>query len=269
MEDNTSGTTRSTKVDGQMCPTKEFEGVLPISEDEDELRLRISLLEPRGGTAIFTGAKWGISLLDPSIRPVIQNVDTVAAIHRETRPLDYPDATAEAEAKAPSYTFMVLMTDSQKSNVAGNSPRYDEGSEMRRLFDSDPTQHLTWIRNRSDDRLTSSQRQFKYYLRELAPHGPSNADPFSGGGAFFNVINTNVQDETEADRLSKGMCRTAKARDIVVYGIAAGATSNGETLMNCCASELKGIYYKQTSGADLDNIHAAVAEQLIDLRLTH
>lgn len=263
--DSNSGTTRSTKMDSPMCPSEEFEGILPVSEDEDELRRRISLLEPRGGTAIFTGAKWGISLLDPSMRTIIEDVDTVASEHQGVRPVDYITEDGSLGG-APAYKFMVLITDGQNSPVARTNPVVDRGSQIRRLLDTYPTQHMTWVRGRRNDQLNSEQRQLKGILENLRPPGPNNNDPFAGG--FNNIIDTEVETAAYADRLLKGMCRAAKARDIVVYTIAAGATSNGETLMSYCASEPKAIHYRRTSGADLDNILAAVAEQITDLRLT-
>ena len=49
-----------------VCPRQAYERVRPISQDAVSLKDQIDQLQPRAGTAIYMGVKWGAALLDPS-----------------------------------------------------------------------------------------------------------------------------------------------------------------------------------------------------------
>lgn len=99
------------------CPKRDFEEIAAFSQDAAVLKARINQFQPRANTAIHLGMKWGVAMLDPSFRPITQNlaVDPVFAV----RPAEYSDTE--------TLKTIILMTDGENvptvriaSNVYAN-----------------------------------------------------------------------------------------------------------------------------------------------------
>ncbi|WP_428543754.1 hypothetical protein [Profundibacter sp.] len=58
------------------CPTASDRQILPLSGNRTALRNYIDALTPRGNTSTEMGIKWGAALLDPSMRPVVDDMIT-------------------------------------------------------------------------------------------------------------------------------------------------------------------------------------------------
>jgi Flp pilus assembly protein TadG len=67
--DRFSGRNNSGAVDDPVCPTDDSWAILPWARDKAVTRSYIEGLQARAGTAINLGAKWGLALLDPTLRP--------------------------------------------------------------------------------------------------------------------------------------------------------------------------------------------------------
>jgi len=215
-------------VEEPVCPMFDFERIIPLSQNVDQLTAAIAQLEPRGGTAIFMGLKWGVALLDPTIRKVVGNIGSIDSAFTG-RPVEY------AKKGDPSGTlkYVVLMTDGE--NFAARDLRdfaYDTPSKIAHWANM----NYLYFFYRDSGNLDSNTYTYEQYTAEVA--------------------NGYMQD----------ICGAAKDRGIIIYGIAMGAGSRGEAEMSKCASSPS--HYYETGAETLEDIFLAIAEQITDLRLT-
>ncbi|MDP4990088.1 MAG: pilus assembly protein TadG-related protein, partial [Marivita lacus] len=103
------------------CPTDEYGAVIAHSSDIDELVAHIESLGADGNTAIDLGMKWGVALLDPSARPVIDGLigDGRVVPEASGRPAAYD---AEDVLK-----IAVVMTDGMNTTQYDLAPEYASG----------------------------------------------------------------------------------------------------------------------------------------------
>lgn len=216
-------------VEEPICPMWDFEHILPLSQSVTALKAAIAQLEPRGGTAIHVGLKWGVALLDPTIRPIISGLGGSIDDAFEGRPVDY------ADQNDPSGTlkYVVLMTDGENSR----------NNRLRDFAYNTPSKIAHW----------AEMNYLYFYYRDSGYLDPS-------------VYTYELYDEETADGWMQSVCSAAKDRGVIIYGIAMGAGSHGEDEMEQCASSPS--HYYETSGAELQDIFEAIAEQITDLRLT-
>jgi len=213
-------------VEEPECPMWEFEDIIPLTQNVGDLTGAIAQLEPRGGTAIFMGLKWGVALLDPTTRGLVSGLaDPVFA----GRPVDYPTLND------PNGTlkYVVLMTDGKNF-------------EARRLRD--------WAYQTPSQRAHWANMNYLYFF-----HNDS-------GYLDTSVYTEFKYDAETADGYMQSICGAAKAKGIIIYGIAMDADAHGEDEMEECASSPS--HYYETSGDELEEIFEAIAEQITDLRLT-
>lgn len=85
------------------CPARDFEGIVLMSQDVDELQETIDQYVPTLTTSIHRGMKWGSVLLDPSIRDLVADIPTVDDAFAGRRPAEYSDGTTNK--------YVVIMTD--------------------------------------------------------------------------------------------------------------------------------------------------------------
>lgn len=228
-----SGGNLAANITEPTCPMYAFEDIIPLSQNATTLTDAIEDLEPRGGTAINLGLRWGLNLLEPSFRQNLQalpdgTIDDVFA----NRPQDYPTTAA------PNNTvkYIVLMTDGQ--NDVSRSLQdwaYDSDSEIAHWAD------MNWW----------------YYVSR------------HGGWNSTNMINRYTYrpyDSDDADDYMQDMCNEARDLGITVFTIAMDSTEHGEGEMQDCATD-PTLYY-ETTGETLDAIFDDIAEQITDLRLT-
>ena len=104
------------------CPAQDFQGIILMSQDVDELQDAISSYIPTLNTSIYRGMKWGTLLLDPSMRPIIDTIPTVDPVFRGSRPAEYRDGITSK--------YVVIMTDGETVSSRRVKPQhYDEYEE--------------------------------------------------------------------------------------------------------------------------------------------
>ncbi|PRY79771.1 Flp pilus assembly protein TadG [Yoonia maritima] len=222
------------------CPNKDYEGIIPFADQPDAITDAISKLQPTLNTSIHLGMKWGVSLLDPSMQDIIEDVDSVHEEFRGTRPLNYAEDSGVNTLK-----YVILMTDGENvDTIRLVDDTYDEYEEHVRFRDY--TFNYWWY-NVNDDLKSDYLNNSGYFV----------------GSRLTETAYTSSQ----ADTLLSQICTKAKEADIIVYSIAMGATSHGEDEMEACASEPKSRYYNETAGNAIDEIFEGIAEQITDLRL--
>ena len=215
-----------------VCPQYNYERVIPLSQDLTELTTAISQLQPRAGTSIFLGLKWGMTLLDPSFRPNLQALPngTIDAVFS-----DRPNVHATPNTPTSTLKYLVLMTDGE--NQSSNRLRdwaYDSPSEIA-YWDT-----TNWW----------------YFVGTV------------GGwrGDITNSYTFTKYNQTLGNQYMQSMCNEARRLGVTVFTIAMDAKPDGQTQMSQCATDPS--FYYETSGAELTQIFEAIAKQITDLRLT-
>lgn len=224
------------------CPRYSFEQIIPLSQDANELKSSINQLQPRSGTAIYMGVKWGTTLLDPSFNDNLQAlpngmIDDVFS----DRPAPYPDPNSRKSND--TFKYLVLMTDGMNSNVL----RLDEA-----LYQT-PSQIAHW-----------NTMNTQMFYNDIAT--------WNRYGAYQQTVMTDVQ----GDVLMQNMCSAAKDAGIIIFGIGVFEPDDpndpnepqdrGRTELSSCASSTG--HYFETTGDELTEIFEAIAGQITDLRLT-
>ncbi len=223
-----------------VCPDQSFEGIIPLSQDADLLKETINDLRPTSYTSIHLGMKWGVSLLDPSMRDLLAGLDIVDDEFAGHRPGDYSDNQ--------TVKYVILMTDGE--NVRGHriKPTHYNTVEWRQTWDTYP---LDWWRNNVSTASRTPPR------RSVASFEVSNATVYDGW--------------------MQSTCKAARDAGMTVFTIAmgAGAGSRGEQEMLKCASSPSHAFKTNFSNnpndgeaGGIDEIFDKIAKQITDLRLS-
>ena len=238
-EYNSSGN-RINDITEPVCPFYSFERVTPLSQNATALNAQINALRPRAGTSIFLGLKWGVTLLDPSFKPVLNALpsNTIDAVFSD-RPGTYSTSTSTSSGDTQKY--VVLMTD-------GVNDR------SWRLYD--------WAYDTPSERAHWASENFPYYRA-------TDLGWDSWNNWLYEHYNATIGDTHMA-----AMCTEAKSaeRNIILYTISLGSSGDATTdehgwtqLRNCASSP---NHFFKTSGQELVEIFEDIADQITDLRLT-
>lgn len=191
------GSYYSNGVTNPGCPFRNFERIIPFSQDAAQLKSAIAQYQPRANTAIHLGMKWGVSLLDPSFAGIIENLndqDKVDDPFRE-RPAQYSDAE--------TLKTVVLMTDGQNVHTY-------------RLQD--------WAYNSQSDRDHWFHHDVMYYI--------SHYVPVEYRSQFYHLKYT----ASQADQMLNNICTAAKNQGIIIWSIGFEVNNHAANVMEKCAS---------------------------------
>lgn len=105
----------SNSLTDTVCPRYDYERIRAWSQDATALKTQINQLQPRAGTSIFMGMKWGTALLDPSTRGIASGMISNGSVDPvfEGRPVAYSDTDV--------LKTIVLMTDGQHDPLLPHS----------------------------------------------------------------------------------------------------------------------------------------------------
>lgn len=92
------------------CPTNSYERITPVSQNATALKTQIGQLQGSEQTSIHLGMKWGVGLLDPAFRPVINSMVDASLVDEAFR--DRP-----APLNGMALKVVVLMTDGQNTET--------------------------------------------------------------------------------------------------------------------------------------------------------
>lgn len=288
----------STQISSPWCPTGDTSAIIAHSADANVLKSHVTSLNAGGNTAIDLGMKWGVGLLDPAMRPAINEMASDGLITGEAagRPAAYNDPEA--------IKFVVVMTDGQ------NTTQYDL-KQHRKYGMSD-----VWIDDRgnsnaSDDRFSLRVRDWSGTSNDIyfweryenyswnsryrnTPDGGSNARRMSNAELFARfgtkavarkmylkpyydgwVSRTTYYDVyyayeatvngSSADSRLSNICSAAKEEGIVIFSIAFEAPEAGQTALLDCASSPS--HYFDVEGVEITETFNAIARQINSLRL--
>ncbi len=248
------------ELDQPLCLLDNEYQIIPISRDETRLTNAIRDLQATGSTSIFMGLKWGVTLLDPSFRDVVANMDAGTidnAFITDPRPADYMGPDTDSQ----TVKYIVLMTDGENTSTRRlQSVRYDEESEVD-MFANYNLSHMRWAADLYNDD------------NDAYPQYQMFADFETGTNQLFGGSNNYKYTGTSGDNLMDSMCDAAKDQGIIIFSIALGTElpADGtipENAMSKCASEPKSEFYFATEGDALESIFNRIADQITALRLS-
>lgn len=212
-----------------VCPSNEdYETITPLSQNASSLKTQIGRFQPRAGTSIFLGMKWATALLDPSFRPVINNLITQNDIDTafSGRPVAYDDIE--------TLKTIILMTD-------GKNDR------SNRIAD--------WAYDSSSDYVHWSNYNFNWYLSRYVN---------SRDRRYYYV--SDYYTAWQGDYLLDNICDAAKDKGIVIWAIGFEVDDHGAEQMKNCASTPSHFF--RVEGVEITEAFKAIARTINQLRLT-
>ena len=194
----------SSPVNNPGCPGRDdgigqnrsYEQIIAFSQNANTLKNRISSYQARANTSIHIGMKWGVALLDPSFKPVVQALGLANKVDSafSTRPALYSDNE--------TLKTVLLMTDGQNVNTTRIQP---------------------WYYNSTNERIHWTYYPLHWYLNNYVWSSWSNwrYTKYTSG---------------QADEMLEAICDAAKAKGIVVWSIGFEVTNYSAGVMEDCAS---------------------------------
>ena len=178
------------------CPMREYEEIYSFSQNKVTMKARVDQFQNRANTSIHIGMKWGTALVDPSMRPVVDDMIDAGLVNAEFkgRPQPYENGVLKT---------VILMTDGE--NVPTMRIRDAAYSTPAMRYHWHRNALMTWISDHVDDTLAN---EF-YYVRSTA---------------------------TEADTLLQNICKAARDAGIVVWTVGFEVGNHGAAEMEKCAS---------------------------------
>lgn len=164
--------------------------IIPFSNDSSALKTRINALVAGGNTSIDLGAKWGVGLLDPSMKPVVTGM--IGAGLRPSAFSDRPYAYG-GTGDQKSLKIMVIMTDGENTNEY----------ELKSPYNSSTNSVLYRINNASASSTSTSNYSIydaatnKYYAFAInsstgSPYGWRSTPWGSGSASAEKSGGTNI-----------------------------------------------------------------------------
>ncbi len=262
------------------------------SNDPATLKSQIDALVAGGNTSITLGMKWGVTLLDPSLRGTYADFISTGDIPSSlpARPFDYTDTKA--------LKIVVLMTDGEHVShnritdgyKTGASPIYkslNDGKYSIRFTSGRPAwagtnqyyvPHLSawqatpwnggggvsqqdWIQIWAN--LKMNYVAWQFYGRALGSSATSaSTTAYNNAVSAMQATYASVPD---MDASLQATCDQARANGVAIYGITVEAPQHGNDVITACA------HPEHTFIADRDTVKSVfqtIAANLTQLKLT-
>ena len=260
--------------------------------DATALKAEINALRAEGNTSITLGMKWGVTLLDPSMRPVFNDFIAAGKIPASmpNRPFSYGDPKA--------MKIIVLMTDGEHVRHDRINDPYKTGASPIFRSTGDGNYSVRHVAGRPASAGTN-----EYYVPHLNAWLPA---PWNSGAGvarqdwkdiwanlklsyvawqFYGralgtdtTTRTNVYNATITEMKSvyaevrtmdatlQQSCTATKAQGVIVYGIAFEAPVNGQQVISSCASS--PAHYFVANGLAIQAAFRTIASNITMLKLT-
>jgi Flp pilus assembly protein TadG len=279
------------------CPPLPGNIVRLPSRSISTLKTYIDGLSAVGATSINAGFKWGLAMIDPSLRSTFEQFRLAGKIPSEIpgRPFDFTDKEA--------MKVIVLMTDGEhfaqeriqdtykhgpspiyKSNYDGNYsiylPTTRSGCNGKDYWvpHNGTCQATPWTRSGYGVTSTYTVYQlswpevwnnwrvsyvaWQFYARNLGTNSSSRTSTYNTYVSLFR----SQASTTGMDNQLRDICALAKSKGVIVYGIAFEAPSNGQAAISNCATS--PAHYFNASGLQISTAFRSIASNISQLRLT-
>ncbi len=262
------------------------------TDSQTTARNAIAGLTAAGNTSITLGMKWGVALIDPAARPMMAELISEGQIPASYagRPYDWVDED--------SMKVVIVMTDGDHvehmrvndTYKTGLSPIYKstgDGNYSIRHTTGRPAiagANEYWVPHRNEWRSSAwnsgsgvtqqqwqqvwqSQRMrwvaWQLYARAL---GTSSTTRTNINNTWISNFRSTWMTEGNMDTTMLQSCTQAKANDVIIYGIAFEAPSQGQYVISNCASS--AAHYFNATGLEIQTAFRAIASNISQLRLT-
>lgn len=267
------------------CRTTSVNQVRLPSTNAETLKAQIRALEAGGNTSILMGMKWGVTLLDPQTRPVFQDLAAQNKMASElaVRPFAYNDNDTKkivvlmTDGEHVSHT---LITDAYKTGPSGI---YKASDGRYSVYKADRVgTNKYWVPHSQSwassayrpSRGSVTQQDWSAIWADLKVAYVAwqfYALPASNLGqdantAFYAAFNAMVQSNPNRAGLNASLqqtCAAVKDQNVVVYGVAFQAPTNGQAQIRSCATS-EAHYFD----GDIGSAFSAIASDITKLRLT-
>lgn len=287
------------------CIQSDDNVILPPTNNIATLENHIDNLTAGGATSINAGMKWGMTLLDPGSRNIINAM--VGAGRTPSRFNGRPYNYRQDE----TMKVVVLMTDGEHfAEERLNDGYRTEDSPIYRASDGYYSMfNANRVNSSSSTNLCNSRPYWvphlgQWHSRAWNGSSPSSSACYSttnstsgatrqrwdqlwstvrmkwvawqfygrpngnSGTAYNNALNMFRQQTptNEMDDQLQGVCNRARDNDVIVYGIAFEAPSNGRAQIEACATTTS--HYFNAQGLEIQSAFRAIASNISQLRLT-
>ncbi len=241
-----------TFMDWGWCP-QDQSAIKIATNDRDELKDFLDTFRLHDGTGTHIGLKWGLTLLNPSMRSTFSQLAADGEIPTTfaNRPSAWPAAGADSDSVARKY--IVLMTDGRITDQF--RPRFTGFSDP----DTDTLDNEKINGVDDPDTIDGIDYDLWNAVKEIDKQ-PSDMRANLSSVPNYTSYNTNVA-------RFNAQCALAKQSNVIVYTIAfevPGATDR-QTLRNCASGT---AYAFDVNGREIQNAFAAIARTINQLRLT-
>ena len=257
------------------------------------LQGQINALQAGGNTSITLGMKWGVTLLDPAMQPMFDQLASSNDIPESfaSRPFAYDDAE--------TMKIVILMTDGEHVSHTRVADGYKTGTSpiYKSLADGNysvfhaarPAPNQFWVPHLGTWQATAwnsggtaatlarqnwenvwanlrlSYVAWQFYARALGTDTTTRNAVYS---STLNTIRTTFETVPNMNAQLQTSCAQAKTNGVIVYGIAFEAPLNGQTQISTCASSVDNHYYNATDGDKIKTAFDSIAANITQLRLT-
>ncbi len=225
------------------CSEDPEHGIILMSQDVEELHDAIDAFYPTVNTSIHRGMKWGVSLLDPSMRPLIDRIQTVDEAFRGIRPAEYTDTTTSK--------FIVIMTDGLTVS----------SSRLRREGYGDDVDFY----DEYDERVAFSESSGSYVARydgDWQTQWTYDVSPYT-------AMSQSIGTTTELNNKLESLCNLARVQVKEIFTISMGVQN--DTMRDCASRTENAFMTTITNDPDepgLNDIFETIADQITALRLS-
>jgi len=270
------------------CPPSTTNIVRPPGNNVLALQGQINALHAIGATSINAGLKWGLALLDPQSRPLVNSLvtDGLVDANFRGRPVNFDDAN--------TMKIVVLMTDGShfEEDRLNNGYRTGASPIWRSLGDqnysifhaSRPGPEPFWVPHLgiwraaawdSGDGVVLQHWETVWTNQRLAwvawqlygrAAGPDVALMESAYQAALTAMRTKTPVVTMDAQLQQ-ICTMAKDKNVLIYGIAFEAPLLGQAQISQCATSQEH-YFDAGSEEEMRVAFESIATNITQLKLT-
>ncbi|WP_254435890.1 TadE/TadG family type IV pilus assembly protein [Ruegeria arenilitoris] len=289
-------------IEHPVCPVRPGSAILPFQNNKTVLHDYVDGLTKLSNpvadedSGLDNGANWGLILLDPGTRPVINKLATIDNIVPDTfkgRPVAYGDNVQKV---------LILVSDGDNTDQHMLNPSkrttmsdlwYNEEADRFSVFQSNGKPMYWWPHDNSwqdhpygngDSRCATKGSkttcvkeeepgkavQLSYVeLLNLVSLEYIENNIFTQSPSAYGQWESSAfskKNATAKDARTKHVCKAAKDEGVIVFSVSVDAPTNGQKVLQDCASSAS--HYYKASAPDLKDAFTSIASSVRMLRLT-
>ena len=273
------------RTENVVCPFDSAREITLWSNDRAYLKSRIDDMWAGGNTSIDVGTKWGTTLLDPSTRPLLDDLidNGEASFELSGMPFDYN--------RSATKKYLIVMSDGQNTDqfylnapfrsgpstlwrgsltcsisqpgceaglfhrIGASDQYYDIAAGNRVTLAGGLTdgENLVWPE-------ATNEMSVARYARDVRAAAEGGA-----WQSYYNAMFSAVPANQKNTRTSQ-ICRAARDRGVTVFTVGMDTYGQGGATLRDCASE--DALFFEVEARDIGDAFSAIARQINQLRLT-